>query len=90
MLKAEVEATDGFTTIDDDDTGNVISIGLRHMATDAVELDIGLSRVDVFDDTENSYRFGARFYANEKVSLGIGYSTSSDADALSLNIRIDI
>lgn len=90
ILKGDVEATDGFITVDDDDTGNVISVGLRHLVTDAVELNLGLSRVDIFDDTENSYGFGARFYANEKVSLGIGYSTSSDVDTLSLNIRIDI
>lgn len=90
VLKVNAEATDGITTIDDDDTGNVIGIGLRHMATDAIEIDIGLSRTDVFDDTSNTFGLGARFYANEKISFGIGYATGDDVDSLLLNLRVDI
>lgn len=90
VLKAKVEATDGFTTIDDDDTGNVIGVGLRHMATDAIEVNIGFSRTDVFEDTSNTFGLGARFYANEKISFGIGYSTGDDVDAFLFNLRLDI
>lgn len=90
ILKANVELSDGFNTVDDDDTGNVISIGLRHMATETVELAVGFSRVDVFDDTANTFGLGARFYASDKFSLGIAYSTGDDVDTLSLNARIDI
>ena len=90
ILLVDVEASDGFITISDDDTGNVISVGLRHMASDAVELEVGFSRADIFDDTSNTIGFGARFYANDKVSLGAGYSTGDDVDSLILNVRIDI
>ena len=90
VLKAEFEATDGFDTIDDDDTGNIIGVGLRHMATDSIELDIGLSRTDVFDDTSNTFGLGARFYANEQISFGIGYSTGDDVDALVFTLRVGI
>ena len=90
VLKVKGEATDGINTFEDDDTGNVIGIGLRHMATDAIELDIGLSRTDVFDDKSNTFGLGARFYANEKISFGLGYSTGDDVDAFLFNLRIDI
>ena len=90
VINAEIEASDGFTTISDDDTGNSITIGIRHMATDKIEISAGFSRVDIFDDTANAFGFGARFYANDKFSIGIGYSTGDDVDTLLLNARIDI
>lgn len=90
VLMADIEVSDGFFTASDDDTGNIISVVLRHMVTDAVELNVGFSRVDVFDDTSNTFGFGARFYTNEKFSFGIGYTTGDDVDTLLLNARIDI
>lgn len=90
VVNGEVEASDGFTTISDDDTGNSITVGLRHMATDSVEISAAFSRVDIFDDTGNTFGFGARFYANEKFSIGVGYSTGDDVDALLLSARIDL
>ena len=90
ILLEDIKVSDGFTTLKDDDTGNVISFGLRHMASDTVELELIFSRVDVFDDATNTFGLGARFYANDKLSIGVGYSTADDVDALILNARIDI
>lgn len=90
VINGKVEASDGFTTISDDDTGNSISVGIRHMATDKAEISAGFSRVDIFDDTANTFGVGARFYANEKLSIGIGYSIGDDVDTFLLNARIDI
>jgi hypothetical protein len=90
VLRANIEVSDGFVTIDDDDTGNVISVGLRFLATEKIELELGFSRTDVFEETDNSFGAGIRFYANEKFSLGIGYSTADDVDSIVLNARFDI
>ena len=90
VVNAEVELSDGFTTISDDDTGNTITFGLRHMASDSVEIDASFARVDLFDTTGNTIGFGARFYANDKFSIGVGYATGDDVDTLFLNARIDI
>lgn len=60
------------------------------MATETIELEVGFSRTDVFDDTENTFGLGARFYINDKFSLGAGYSTEDDVDTLLLNARINI
>lgn len=90
VINGDIEASDGFTTASTDDTGNMISVGIRHMASDNAEIDVGFSRVDIFDDTSNSFGFGARFYANETFSIGIGYSAGDDIDTIILNARIDI
>ena len=89
VLNGEVKGSNGFTTISLDDTGNIIGVGLRHMVSDALELQIGASRTDIFDDTANTFGLGARFHANDKFSVGVGYSTGDDVDALLLNARID-
>lgn len=90
VVNVELEASDGFTTITDDDTGNAITIGVRHMATENTEINASLVRVDIFDDSANTFGFGARFYTNEKFSIGVGYSTGDDVDSLSLSARINL
>ena len=89
VVSADAEATDGITTIEDDDTGNQISGGIRHMVSNSIELAAALSRVDVFDDTSTGIGAGIRFYANNNFSLGLGYATSSDSDTLSFNARVN-
>jgi len=90
VLKGNVEASDGNTTIDDDDTGFVVSVGLRHFASETLELEAGLSNTDIFDDSSTAISLGARLYVNEKLSLAAGYSTSDDANAFLLNARINL
>ena len=90
VLMGEVEVSDGFTTISDDDTGNIIDFGLRHMVSDTLELIAVFSRTDIFDDTSNATGFGLRFYSDEKLSLGVGYTIGDDVDTLLLNVRVAI
>ena len=85
-LKAEIEGAN----FDDNDTGFIVGIGLRHLVTNSVELDAGISYTDVYDDNFTTFGFGARFYANEKISFGIGYATEDDVDTILLNARLDI
>jgi hypothetical protein len=89
-LKAKSEATDGITTVDENDTGVILGIALRHLVTNSIELDAGISYTDVYDDQSTTFGLGARFYASEAISLGIGYATSDDIDALLFNVRFDI
>lgn len=91
VLNVNAEISDGFTTQNDDDTGNTITGGLRQIISNAVELDFSLTREDIYDGTSNIFKFGARFYANETFSVGVGYRTGNDdVDAILLNARIDI
>lgn len=89
VVKHESEVSDGFDTVTDDDTGNAISIGVRHMPSNKIELDIGFTSVDLYNDTESSLGIGAQFYASEKLSVGIGYISADDVDTIVLNARFD-
>lgn len=90
VLRAEIEVSNGFASASDDDVGNTISVGLRHLASDAVELEISLARVDVFDESETGFGVEARFFATEKLAIGVGYSQGDDADAILLSARIGL
>ena len=89
-LKAKVEVTGDARSFDENDTGIVAGIGLRHLATKSIEVDVGFSYTDVFDDGFCTFGLGARFYANEKISFGIGYAAGDDVDTLLLNARFNI
>lgn len=90
VLMADIELSDGFTTISDDDTGNIINFGVRHMVSDTLELTVAFSRTDIFDDTSNATGFGLRFHSDEKLSLAVGYTIGDDVDTLLLNVRLAI
>lgn len=85
-LKAEIEGI----RFNDNDTGAIVGIGIRHLVTNSVELDAGISYTDVFDDNFTTFGFGARFYTNDEISFGIGYAAEDDADSILLNARFDI
>jgi hypothetical protein len=85
-LKAEIEGI----RFNDNDTGAIVGIGIRHLVTNSVELDAGISYTGVFDDNFTTFGFGARFYTNDEISFGIGYAAEDDADSILLNARFDI
>ena len=90
LVKGEFEVSGSFGSGSEDDNGNAIALGLRHMATDSTEIEVGFTRLDIFDETTNSFDIGARFYASDKFSIGIGYGTGDDVDAFLIDGRIDI
>jgi len=89
-VKAEITATDGIDSISDSDFGGIFSIGLRYLATDALEVELGASHLNVFGYGVNSYTVDARYYIRKKVSVGVGYAASDDVDSLLINARMDI
>jgi len=91
LLDIEAEASNSTTKINDDDTGNIITAGLRHTINDSFELEASVSRYDAFYDSFTDVVLGARFYANESISAGIAYSQDNeDEDALIFNLRLNI
>ncbi|MCP4878084.1 MAG: outer membrane beta-barrel protein [Gammaproteobacteria bacterium] len=85
-LKEEIE----IKSADDSDTGAAVSLGMRHLITDTIEFDAGISYTEIFDDDFTEYGFGARFYANDQISIGVGYAVEDDVDTLLLNARFDL
>lgn len=73
------------------ETGSAIGIGIRNMATDSIELELGMTRINLDDENENSFGIGVRFYANDFFSIGLGYTTDEDStiDSLVFSLRIN-
>ena len=85
FLRGEVD----FYGYSDDDTGNAIALGLRHMATSNLEVYGGVERVDIFEETENSLFVGVSYALTESLELGASYSDSDDASAYGVGLRIN-
>ena len=90
IVLADGEISDGFSTYTDDDTGNTITLGLRHMASESAELGFSFSRADVFDETSNMFGINLLLHTDEKLSFGVGFSTGDDVDVLSFSARINL
>lgn len=74
----------------EDDTGTGIDIGIRSLVNDNLELNAGLAHVNVFDESETAFGFGARLYATESVSVGFNYATADDTDGIGFSLRVDL
>jgi len=71
----------------EDDSGNVISIGIRNKVSDSAELGFAMSRADIFDDTSTSYGFEVIMGASEELRFIFGYVSGEDTDAIAVGIR---
>jgi hypothetical protein len=80
----------GTTVASNSDTGNVITVGLRAMASEQIELELSGNRTDLFGDTTNSFTVNAGYYVNDKVMIGVGYTSSSDVDGYIVSVKYDL
>jgi len=83
VMNAEVS----MPIISEDDTGNVISAELRHRLAPKAELNIGVSRVDIFDDSSTNFGFALLVEIINDFHFGIGYGSSDDIDSIGFGIR---
>ena len=90
VVKAVVTVNDGAVSSGGTDFGGSIILGVRHLATDWLEVEMAASHINVFDHTVNSYMVGARLFIRKKASVGFGYSASDDVDSLLLDFRMNI
>ena len=89
-VKAETVATVGVEEISDNDIGGMMVIGLRHVATEGLELELVATHMDVFGYTVNGYKASGRLFIRKKFSVGFGYSDNDDLESLFLNVRMNI
>lgn len=70
------------------DIGYRITLGVRTMAANNIELDASISQQDLFDDTVYSFDADAIYHVNEQLSFGVGYAMDdNDNDQTSLFAR---
>ena len=89
-VKAEITANNGGVPTSDSDFGGRVILGVRHLATDRLEVEMAASHINVFGHTVNSYMVGARVFIRKRASVGFGYSASDDVDSLLLDFRMNI
>lgn len=71
-----------------DDTGFMLTGGVRHALNDKVELTGGARYIDVFDDSDVSIFGGVRYKLDKKMAVGGGIEMG-DLDRMEVNFRIE-
>ncbi|MDC9513877.1 outer membrane beta-barrel protein [Pseudoalteromonas sp. CST5] len=83
----ELEASYRGSNASNDENGYSLSVGVRSMVSDNIELDGRVGNVDIADESETSFSVGARYYINNNVSLGANYTSLDELDLVSLTAR---
>jgi len=71
----------------EDDTGNVLGVGIRSKLNPNIEIDFGVSRSDIFDDSSTGFSLSLLARLNENIQLGIGYGSGDDTDTIGFSLR---
>lgn len=83
-LQAEIDV-ENESSIDDSGQGAIL--GLRHMTTSNIELNVGAEYSDVFDETDTAPFIGVYYYNSEEISIGFTFSTPEDANVFQISLR---
>lgn len=85
-VDAELET--GFGDIDDDGYG--ATVGLRAALTPEIELEGGISYVDLDDaGDDTTFNLGARYYFTPEFAVGAGVSTGDDVTSWNVGVRFE-
>ena len=69
------------------DHGYELTLGVRAMASESLELQVGARYIDIDGHTETTGYIAADYFVTEKISLGIGYEKSDNSDEALFNAR---
>lgn len=76
-----------FGTVSDDDTGILLTAGVRHQLNPQVELAGNIFHTTIFDGDTGVYG-EVRYSINNKMSAGLNYTSSDAIDGLGINFRM--
>lgn len=90
----------GFTVIDaevshpilgtENDTGNIISFGIRNLVNPNTEINFEFARTDISGETSTGYSFGLGVGNPKELQFRASYGSSDDTDAIVFSIRSSI
>ena len=83
----EVDAVIFGTPVSDDDTGFLLTAGVRHNLNPQIELAGGIFHISTFDG-ETGLQVEGRYNINKKMSAGLSYTTGDYLDGLGINFRM--
>ena len=81
----EVEASYQGDSESESENGYGLTIGVRSMVSEKVELSGSLKYVDIADETETAFGVSALYNFTDQFSAGVGYSKADDVDTLSIS-----
>ncbi|HEX5637232.1 MAG TPA: hypothetical protein VFY78_09110, partial [Gammaproteobacteria bacterium] len=85
----DAEITDSFFG-SADDTGNVLTGGIRHELSNTVELEARIVRVDIFDETDTGFAVaGLMDITGTPVQVGLGFSDIGEETSLEIGVRFN-
>ncbi|MFT6896830.1 MAG: opacity protein-like surface antigen [Paraglaciecola sp.] len=70
-----------------DDNGYGLTAGVRSFITPNIELDGGLSYVDIDRNDETFLNLGASYYITKEAAVNVAYRTSDDSDTITFSGR---
>lgn len=74
------QASNASLSVNDDDTGWNLQLGVRSKLTDVFEVDANVRHVDVFDMSDQELSLTGRYYLTANASLALNY-TFADSDS---------
>lgn len=81
----EVETSYQGNSESESENGYGLTIGVRSMLSEKIELSGSLKYVDIADETETAFGVSALYNFTEQFSAGVGYSKADDVDTLSVS-----
>jgi len=89
LLNTDTTATTKGIKVNQDDTGSVMSLGIRSQLNDKVELLGRIDRRNTDALSETVFTFGGRYERNNKLSFGLEFNTGADngSETLTASIR---
>lgn len=89
LLNTDTTATTKGVKVNQDDTGSMMSFGVRNQLNDKVELLGRIDRRNTDAAGETVFTFGGRYERNKKLSFGLEFTTGADngSETLTASIR---
>lgn len=86
-LDAKIDV-DGFGEFEGDDDANLVSVGLRGMATDSLELFANAVYVDGDGDSDTNLNVGGMYKLSSNFGIGLSHTAGDDADTTGVFARL--
>ncbi len=72
-----------------DDTGYALMLGLRHLLSEALEVNVQFTRMDVGGTTESTTTFGMLMRTSSQASVGMSLTSGEEIDLFAVGLRLN-
>ncbi len=87
FARADIAAQYSRYSYKENDTGSTSGLGVKVGLPASLELDVGVSRIDVFESAENTKHASLFYVGSARVGVGITYTSTDDIDGVAVGFR---